>query len=192
MADAKYYPDEWKTFCELVKKGVTPGSPGLSRFAARYRSAGNFQRAEFFGLSDELCAGYSAIIKLMLCYSAFEILCGAIGHDVSQQRIVDARCAKALRAVYGRVAADTFPLATALTSKKLLSRLDACLQGKSEDVLPLAIALRHLFAHGFWTPTGGEAVSRRATEALEALSLALLWKCDQVFATHVQGVSSHT
>lgn len=189
MADSKYYPDEWKAFCALVNNGKALPSPSLSRFAARYRSAGNFQRAEFFGLSDDLSAGYSAIIKVMLCYSAFEILCEAIALNIREQQIVDAGCAKALRAEYSDASSDAFPLKAALTNKTLLQRLDAFLNNASDDILPFATALRHLFAHGFWTPNGGEAVSRRARQTLDALSLALLWKSDQVFSGHVLALS---
>ena len=153
MADDKYYPDEWKEFCALVKSGSVEASPALSRFAARYRAAGNYQRAEFMGMSGDVCDGYSAVIKVMLCYSALEVLCGALGLTLADQVVVTspaggyAKCPAQLRAEYGGASSTEFPLRAALTSRRLVNRLDAFIAGTSDDLLPVATALRHLFVH---------------------------------------------
>ena len=191
MADDKYYPDEWKEFCALVKSGSVEASPALSRFAARYRAAGNYQRAEFMGMSGDVCDGYSAVIKVMLCYSALEVLCGALGLTLADQVVVTspaggyAKCPAQLRAEYGGASSTEFPLRAALTNRRLVNRLDAFIAGTSDDLLPVATALRHLFVHGAWTPSGGETVSKRATRALTDLAQILLWHCDTVFTTYV-------
>lgn len=194
MADYGYYPDKWKQFCGLARGGAAKASPELSRFAARYRAAGNFSRAEFFGMSRQACEGNSAVIKVMLCYSTFEALCRALALRLADQMIVTSplgpygKCPRQLRAEYAGASSTAFPLRAALTDPKLRARLDAFMAGTSDDLLPVAAGLRHLFVHGVWTPSGGEVVSKRATKALFDLAQLILLQCDTMFSTHVRSL----
>jgi hypothetical protein len=145
-------------------------------------------------MSGDVCEGYSAVVKVMLCYSAMEVLCGALGLALADQVVVPspaggyAKCPAQLRAEYQGASSSEFPLRAALTNPKLGKRLDAFMAGSSEDVLPVATALRHLFVHGVWTPSGGEVVSKRAAKALTDLAQLLLQHCDTVFAAHVSSL----
>jgi hypothetical protein len=39
--------------------------------------------------------------------------------------------------------------------------------------MPFAMAIRHLFAHGQWTPTGSNVLTKRAVDALDSLQQGL-------------------
>ena len=124
MADDNYYPDEWKVFCGLVKDGTAPASSELSRFAARYRAAGNFQRAEFFGMSGDVCDGYSAVIKNRATLSA-AVLSQLLRRDLGFQGLVvtDALVMEAITAHHG--AAEAAVLAFEAGADLILMPADA-------------------------------------------------------------------
>jgi hypothetical protein len=153
-----------------------------------------YRGSTFGGLSREVAAGYSEAIRLLLAYCAFESACSASGERAGDCPIVaDSRVAPKMadlvRAEYGSVSEASFPLRGALHGKKLVKRLDEFFQGQHSDLQPIAAALRHLFAHGVWTPSGGRAMSKRARRTLALLSEACLFSADGLLAAYLAKIN---
>jgi hypothetical protein len=193
MADAKNYPDEWRLYQGLVRSGQIIGLPKWGVFAARYRVASDFSGASFYNLRGKIIDGYNVGIKHILCYSAFEAACAAAEKDTKTVKIpcehgfpLEAR--KRLISIYKNSTSGDFPLIDQINSK-LLRKIDAFLDGSDSNCQPIAAALRHLFAHGVWTPTGGEILTKKAREAIDLLSQTVLIACDNQLNAYLAEVA---
>jgi hypothetical protein len=187
MADGKYYPDYWKDYVKCLKAtGQTP-SRKWAIFAARYRAASAYQMATFMQLTDKLTAGYSAGVGLLLSYSAFEAACRASMRETYEVEISSSNgfavdCRKELIRWFGRYGEEDFPLRSALASSELRKKLDAFFVNDTDNLLPIASAFRHLFAHGHWTPYGSDTLSNGACSAIEMLAQLLRIKGDDLLS----------
>jgi hypothetical protein len=56
-----------------------------------------------------------------------------------------------------------------------------------DDVRVAATALRVMVAHGSFTPTGTDALTKTGADALQRLSDVLLQQCEQRFASWLHG-----
>jgi hypothetical protein len=185
MADTNNYPDEWNKYCKRVRRKDVSALTNWNRFAARYRAASSFSNAEFWNVSKEVARGYSNAIKLLLAYSAFEAACKAAGKDhnkvilSSEIGIYKQARIKLLKA-FGLFSESDFPIRQALNGK-LAKRVDDFFLSKTDNLQPVAASLRHLFAHGIWTPVGAKALTKGACDALDLLSQRLLHGADALF-----------
>jgi hypothetical protein len=187
MADANYYPDNWKDYVNCLKETGRAPPRNWAIFAARYRAASAYQMAVFMQLSDKLKAGYSVGMGLLLSYSAFEAACRASMCETYQVEIPSSNgfaveCRKKLIMSFGRFGEEDFPLRGALTSSQLRKKLDAFFVNESDDLVPIASAFRHLFAHGHWTPVGTKTLSDSACSAIEMLAQLLRMKGDELLS----------
>lgn len=66
-----------------------------------------------------------------------------------------------------------------LENHKLLGRLQAFQNGKSNDVFLIAQSLRHMVAHGSFTTHGLKMFTKRECDAVEELRLLIFRSCDQ-------------
>lgn len=191
MADGRDYPDQWVTYSNLVKGGRLNSSGEWSRFAARYRAASAFHSLNFMGSLSALSQrGYASAVRLLLCFSAFEAACLAsrkepfdivISSDSGMGRETRTKLIKA----FGKTDARQLPLRGALTNKKLADRVDAFFRGEDTNLEPVARFLRHLFAHGAWTPYGTGTITKTACEAVDLLSQTLLHAADDLLSAHL-------
>lgn len=191
MPDAKYYPDYWAEYCSLVR--ADGGKPELNWaiFASRYRAAGNFQRGDFFAMNAKSTRAYDVALKLLLCFSALESACVASGTKPYNYVLGDFpgygdECRRLARKHLGGFSEEDFPLRAALKNAELKARLSMFFSGRSNDLMPLAMSLRHLFAHGHWTPSGSGTLSVGACNCLNLLNQSLLKKCDEILRKHVE------
>ena len=177
MADAKYYPDDWQKYCRYCKTTGGNPNPQWAIFAARFRVSGNYSGVFWFGSIGPVGKGYEAAIGFLLSYSAFEAACRAEGVNVWEVRLDDGgyldECRAKIRFHFSRLSNQDFPLLNALTSKNLRRKLADFFSKKSDDLMPFAMALRNLFAHGFWTPTGSRALTKGACFEIDLLSQAV-------------------
>ena len=185
MADGKYYPDYWKEYVYCMKADGRTPSREWSIFAERYRTASAYQMAMFVQLADKFTVGYSAGIGLLLSYSAFEAACRASMRDTYEVQIPSSEgfvvdCRKKLIRWFGRLGEEEFPLRGALVSSELRKGLNAFFAKETDNLLPIASALRHLFAHGHWTPNTSVALSKGACSAIEMLAQLLRMKGDDL------------
>lgn len=184
MADGKYYPDGWREYCAHCKeRGVLPDR-AWAIFASRFRIAGNFGGSTWFGMAENTTRGYDAAFRLLLSYGAIEAACAAKGRKLSTIRLEGeylSKCRRQVRISFRSYSAEEFNLRASLTSTHLKRKLSEFFSGHSDDLMPFASAIRHLFAHGIWTPKGSKALTKGATEALDWISHALKLEAQQLF-----------
>lgn len=191
MGDATYYPDRWHEYTKFMKnKGQKPDQ-NWAIFASRYRAAGNFIAADFFHLSERTKRSYSAAIGLLLSFSAFESACVASGlktHGcfINDGGLIFNNARARLRSSFSKTPEHDFPLRWAISSEVLTGKIDDFLQGKEQDLRPIAAALRNLFAHGIYTPTGAGILNEVACEGIDFLGKCLLIKSDKLLESFIE------
>ena len=193
MADSRYYPDQWHEYCRFAQTMREIDHSKWNQFAARYRAAASFQYAEFMKMSQRSVSGYSVGMKLLLSYSAFEYACAAsnIDHNLHQILIEDSiksQVFKKIDKVFGVHTDARRNLRTSITSKKLLSKVDDFFEGRSQNLQPICASLRHMIAHGQWTPTATNTLTRECKLLFEQLSQQLLKGSDQLLGNFVSSM----
>jgi len=172
----------WKLFCATCREegdGLWPAATRrqLNRFYARYRLAARFDAVHAHGYSEKALRGYAAGLRLMAAYSAAELLGEAIADKITSWEIPDPTLATTLRRVLLRPATNSSDL---FSQDGLRKKLQVFMDGES-DVRIAATALRVMVAHGTFTPTGTDSLTKTGAEALQRLSDALLKECEQRF-----------
>ena len=193
------YPKGWTDFHRTRDRHLgTNGVDQLAlwaRYAARYRAASGYCDIRFAGLSNDVGRGYSAAFGVVLAYSALEACWNALGpakpkaHETS---IIAPALASRLR----RALRSGFRLWQALNAP-LSKRVSQFMDGddgrdwpESQDVLTVARAVRHLFAHGVFTPSGGGALTVSAARALQDLSDVVLQLSETTFRRSVNATTT--
>lgn len=174
----------WKLFCANCREGEDGFCPAatrrqLNRFYARYRLAAHFEAVHAHGYSEKALRGYTAGLRLLAAYSAAELLGEAIGSNVTTWKIPDSALAAALRRLLRRP--DTDP-SSFFSKDGLRKQLRLFMKEESNDVRIAATALRVMVAHGSFTPTGTDSLTRAGAEALQRLSDLLLQECERRFS----------
>lgn len=185
------YPPHWTDFSGTFRKSNPGGETGLThwaRYASRYRAASGYRGMKFSGIGEASVRGYSAAFGVFLAYSAFEAGLTALNRKTERFPLPNPQIAQRLRAALG----DRFELGVDLL-KKLPQRVSTFLGADadsvaldSQDIMLFAMAIRHLVAHGIFTPTPGGALTAKATRALWELSDAVLAHSATLFGTYVQ------
>ena len=135
-----------------------------------------------------LVRGYSEGIRLMLAYSASDLLGSAIKKKVDTWSLCDKSQADLLRGI-----ARGIPLANAgVTNKELVLDLERFVNGETDNIRIVATALRHMMAHGHFTPTGQKTMTKAGAAALQGLSLSLLNECERLFVEWVDRLDLET
>lgn len=174
----------WKLFCANCREGEDGFCPAatrrqLNRFYARYRLTAHFEAVHAHGYSEKALRGYTAGLRLLAAYSAAELLGEAIGSNVTTWKIPDSALAAALRRLLRRP--DTDP-SSFFSKDGLRKQLRLFMKEESNDVRIAATALRVMVAHGSFTPTGTDSLTRAGAEALQRLSDLLLQECERRFS----------
>ena len=172
----------WKLFCAACREGKdefcsVATRRQLNRFYARYRLATHFEAVHAHGYSEKSLRGYTAGLRLLAAYSAAELFGEAIGSNVTSWKIPDSDLSAALRRVMLRPSADSNGL---FAQKGLREKLQLFMDGDIDVRIP-ATALRVMVAHGTFTPTGTDSLTKAGADALQRLSDALLKECEQRF-----------
>lgn len=173
----------WKQFCATCRAdGGSFCAPetraALNRFYARYRLALKFEAVHAHGYSERAMRGYTAGMRLLAAYSAAELLGEATDEKVVGWEIKDPKLAVALRKLLSRATGNANSV---FSDARLKQRLDRFMAG-DDDVRVAATALRVMVAHGSFTPTGTDALTKTGAEALQRLSEVLLQQCEERFA----------
>jgi hypothetical protein len=139
--------------------------------------AAHFEAVHAYGYSENALRGYTAGLRLLAAYSAAELLGEAIGNNVTSWKIPDSALAAALRKVLLRPSADSKGL---FAQEGLRKKLQLFMDGDIDIRIP-ATALRVMVAHGSFTPTGTDSLTKAGAEALQRLSDVLLQECERRF-----------
>ncbi|MBX9792825.1 MAG: hypothetical protein K2Y02_00855 [Burkholderiaceae bacterium] len=179
----------WKLFCEACRKDEDLLCPTvtrrqLNRFYARYRLAVRFDAVHAHGYSEKALRGYAAGLRLLAAYSAAELLGEAIAEKITSWEIPDPTLAAALRRALSRP--DNDP-SSFFSKDGLKKQLRLFMNEESDDIRIAATALRVMVAHGTFTPTGTDSLTKTGADALQRLSDALLKECERRFGAWLQG-----
>jgi hypothetical protein len=151
------YPPGWETFDHFALvpgpgyMGFAGSVPQINRFAARYRAAKCFSAVSFDELTRTTVEGYSALVNLLLTYSAFEHFLRCIGLELKNTTsLLDTeerdRVLAKLRALTG---SDAFFAALRQHLEPRYQRqVDAFRASGPCNPIYLAASVRHAFAHG--------------------------------------------
>ena len=157
----------------------------VNRFAARYRAARCFRGIEIEGYSDGVRAGYAALCRVLFVYSALEAYIKIMGMEprdlagpfqnygatdvLAKLRVADPGD-RFYKFIYDRVNS---------THKK---ELDSYFKDDPCNVTYLASAIRHIFAHGWLTPSAGGGDATQAVQVCDMLSECILGFLDSSFS----------
>ena len=189
MANVKNYPDQWGDYCKGVKSGGLKPLAAWNRFATQYRAASCFQSVEFIGLSEAARRSHTSIVRLFLCYSAFEVACDASGQalakvEVSSNSGFSIKTRRDIVNCFKNLAGNDIPIWSCLANERLNVKVKEFFQGKHQNLLPVAAALRCVFSNGYWPSEEKPSLSRRACNALDCLSLRLLHVSDSLLSPY--------
>ena len=142
--------------------GFKAGIGEINRWAARYRAAASFEGASLVGYqSKDTVDGYSALIRAVLVWSAFEKYLAICG--------LDQKTSTTLISTYtpGSVAAEVAKIdrggllfgyiRSQVTNPTLAKELDAFSGSTPFNTTYLLSAIRHIFGHGHLTPSANDA-----------------------------------
>jgi hypothetical protein len=171
----------WKEFCELRRSGQTlcdaQTLANLNRFRARFKAAKHFQTVVIDGYSDATTRGYSVGIRLLMCYTAAELLGETIGPKVNSWTILDTSLLAPLRNACGNVHENE----SVISNRGLQKKLKEFVDGRDDDLRVVATGLRVMVAHGHFTPSGTKAVTKKTADAIHGLGSHLLVESEKYF-----------
>jgi hypothetical protein len=139
-------------------------------------------------MENATARGYSAALAVFLAYSALEACLTGMGRQAPKDPgLINPDLASNLRIALGRRFELAEELHSNLSAKvgRLMNADDEADWPDSQDVLIMARAIRHLVAHGVFTPWGGRTVTTKAASALHDLADAVLEYSSQLFSDHV-------
>lgn len=149
----------------------------LFRARARHNFAKQFRGLRVHGASESLARGYSAGMQLFLCYSAAEAMGSAIGNHVGSWELCDESLETSLR----RIAA-LLPERRDVLSNGVRRSVEAFIRCDHRNLRVVATALRHLVAHGEFTPTGNGLLTKSAASTIRSLGICLLVESERQFS----------
>jgi hypothetical protein len=160
----------------------------VNRFGARYRLAKSCQ-VQLAGYSPGTAEGYNSIVKVALCWSAFEALLTALSlgkHGVASvsERHDFSDVFRQMRAA-GNVMPFFSFVASELDSAGQRKEVELFVRGDPCCGLKLAKAVRHIFFHGTLTPNARGAEASEVAVACLALADGLLSVMDAEFTIAV-------
>jgi hypothetical protein len=172
----------WKQFCDKRRSNPNFFDPSmdrnLNRFRARYLAAFNFQSIQMDRSSENLIRGYSVGIRLLLAYTAAEVLGETIGPEITKWEIYDSTIVRSIRNICTKYSEDR----DAISRQGLAKQLSAFTNGDHDNLRVPATALRVLVAHGHFAPSSA-VYSKRNSDAVYSLSSLLLAESERLFAS---------
>ncbi|MCU0537769.1 MAG: hypothetical protein MUD14_28110 [Hydrococcus sp. Prado102] len=194
-------PKAWSRLISLTRESnsivpeVLVGNFGqLAKWSARFRLAKSFKALDLGNAysGSDTPRLYSAITRIFLVYSAFEIYCYIIGlnpsnesqikllqDSYSQQEII-----KIIRDLDTENALPTF-LAQHLTNRHLKQMMCDFREGRDVNVSCFARCIRHVFAHGILTANSTGLSPKRFDRVSQIISDFLLNCMDEDFDKRV-------
>jgi hypothetical protein len=184
----------WKAYKDFYKSLPKRNSlesidKALNRFEARYNLASKFHSIEATGITRKTLRGYEVGLRLMLSYTAAELLCEATGGYVSRMKIEDKSLADKLRSMLKRYKKSENPDISAVKDiSKVINNIDVIKEfnlfikdNKRTNVRIVATVLRIAMAHGPYSPYAFDVNTTSDAATINHLSKKLLMKCQQDF-----------
>jgi hypothetical protein len=160
----------------------------LAQCNARYRTARQFTSIKFAGMGADASEGYSLLMKVSLSYSALESLEATFvsSHGAKRDFIAlpNQSLANEFRGLYFAKLMDD--LRSTITANAIQRNFDAIRNADSDDVRPIAQAIRNAFFHPRVTPSGLNLSSATRKNALYQLSRVVIESVDNSFTERWQ------
>lgn len=190
-------PSYWKVFCQWRRDNEPLNLPEnislskLNRFAERYRLARAFNGIDADGYAEDTMDAYGAVLKVFLAYSALEQFHEAVKPTKPRQHLSERWAACAVSPAVSLRESNTIIqfLIKTVSHNKLRDQLVAFQQGKHDNVLIVATALRHAVAHGFMSVHPEGTSARVSTIFCQQMSRMLLSLSNQSFVELLKSLS---
>tara|TARA_R110002096_G_scaffold435885_1_gene664029 strand:+ start:1970 stop:2614 length:645 start_codon:yes stop_codon:yes gene_type:complete len=161
------YPDGWRDFDRLVPRlpmqafGISKNLADVNRWAARYRAAASYERISMAQYqSQETVAGYGALIRSILVWSAFERFLPLLGLEqkTSGDLLDKYNSVEVAKNVRKADSNNTFYefIKSRVDNNALKRELESYFDDNPCNVSYLLSAIRHIFGHGYLTPGSNE------------------------------------
>ena len=199
---SKHQPTNWGRWSELAREGHVPSAAGfdasalpgdLNRFRSRYRMAHAFQGVQLEGFGEETKAGYNALLRLFLTWSAFELfmrVTGATNGDLDAL-LKPYNPEAAVAAVRRLDPSDRyFTMIRRHVNKHIGAELDKYLAGQPISVIWLIRSLRQIFAHGTLTPNADKVKPWMVQQICDVCCGLLFRVMDEEFSRRVIAYSN--
>lgn len=195
-ATPQFYPKGWQAFIEATKAGQSPHNFGFKasngaivRFANRYRVAKSFRGVQLEGYRQTTIDGYSALVKVFLCWSAFEQFLELLG--ITQRDLnyllkpynPDTAIRQIKNADRNRSFYDFLYSQVNQTHRVELNNY---FKDDLKNVTYLASAIRHIFVHGLLTPHANQTRPAKVIKIGSIICEFLLRVMDEEFDKYVQ------
>jgi hypothetical protein len=159
---------------------------GIKRFYSRYALAHSYIGMNIDGMSQRTIRGYSAMYRLQIAYSAFDSLLEGISTlgiktGIAMKRHMHVIENKKLIESFRENNRDIFHLCIVHCDKNTRESISDLLDGKQNNILHLAAAIRHLVAHGHMSVHGGRLNLARNVRDVVTLSDEVLRYADELF-----------
>lgn len=189
------YPSSWNEYSGFIRTygfdrfSFNAPTGEVNRFAARFRLATSFTGAELQGYTPETQHGYSALMKVFLCWSAIESFMKIMGVDrEGLGRIANSYRTKEVAIEVAEIDSEKrfYGFIRERANKSHKKQLARYLSGEPHDVLFLASSIRHIFAHGDLTPNVSGMHPRQTARICHLLSELCIEIMDSEFSAKIQ------
>lgn len=165
----------------------------LNRFQSRYRLAKSFQGVTLDTYTNTTVAGYSALFRVFLSWTAFEKLLEVLGFAREQTVALiepyDPRdIANAIREVPDHQGFLQFVRERVNPTHQ--THIKCFLRDQPCDITYIASGIRHIFAHGTLTPHAGSASADPAKATCDLLCEFLFRVMDEEFGNRVKAFAA--
>ena len=184
----------WKPYKDFFKSLPKRNSlesidKALNRFEARYNLASKFHSIEATGITRKTLRGYEVGLRLMLAYTAAELLCVAIDSNVNSLKIENKLLADELRSMLKRYSKSEDPDVAALKDiskvikqPTVINEFNLFIEDKKRtNVRIVATVLRIAMAHGPYSPYAFDVNTTSDAATINQLSKKLLLQCQKEF-----------
>ena len=199
IGNSEGYPTLWANYCyellgnqDIDKKefGFVGSNGDINRFAARFRAANCFTQVDFEGYSNATITGYSALFRVMLTWSTFEMFTNVTGlYQNDLRKRLEKVGAKDIlthireldkEARFYRFIRDH------VSDKRHKAELDNYFNQDPCNITYLASSIRHIFAHGVLTPNSNKVSPHRVRKICDILCQFLLTFMDKEFSKNIE------
>ena len=184
----------WKTYKDFFKtlpkrNSLESIDKALNRFEARYNLASKFHSIEATGITRKTLRGYEVGLRLMLAYTAAELLCAATGGHVTKMKIEDKSLADKLRSMLIRYAKSKDNedgtiknISKVIKSGHATHEFNLFMKNNNRtNVRIVATVLRIAMAHGPYSPYAFDVNTTTDAATINQLSKKLLMQCQKKF-----------
>jgi len=157
----------------------------INKFTYRYRLAKSFNGAKFIGFSSRTEKGYNSGLQIMLCYSAYETALlveelikenknKVIHEDNSYEKLAE-QIRKNKKLEY------LLKNSSNIKGKEIVEKLNEFYRNKkNNDIILIAQAIRHTFAHGEFTAGGAGLEDAFNKKTFSKIAEKILRKSDLI------------